>query len=131
MIYLSAQPDDVYFIWQLEIQLLNFAEFGIMPADFHILVGYDPQKGPRPKFLEFIDLNKNRANFYLYPDLRVSKTYDPSIRPNIIKQHLLKYPEVFLQPIFYHDSDIVFTHKLPDFEKLAAGDSWYMADTTS
>lgn len=131
MIFLSAQPDEVYFLWQLEIQLDNFSGFGIRPSHFHILLGYDAQKGPHPKTLDFVAFNQHRASFYLYPDLRNSRSYVPSIRPNIIKQHALKYPEIFQGPIFYHDSDIVFTHRLPDFETLAAGDTWYTADTRS
>jgi len=30
MIFLSAQPDEFYFSWQLEIQILNFVEKGIL-----------------------------------------------------------------------------------------------------
>ncbi len=45
MIYLSAQPDEKYFLWQLEIQLLNFNRLGISCDHIHVIIGYDQDKG--------------------------------------------------------------------------------------
>ena len=53
MIYISAQPDEVYFLWQLELQLYNFHSVGIGNESIHILVGYSPEKGIHPFFKEF------------------------------------------------------------------------------
>jgi len=40
MIYLSAQPDSLYFAWQVEVMLENFIEKGIDQNKIHIVVGY-------------------------------------------------------------------------------------------
>lgn len=37
MIFPSAQPDDKYFIWQLEIQLKNYQSLGIHWKQFSFL----------------------------------------------------------------------------------------------
>jgi hypothetical protein len=131
MIFLSAQPDSVYFTWQIEIQLMNFFHHKIDPRKIHVLFSFDPKVGINHRVLDLIENYWAYANFYTYPDTRVKKKYLSSIRPNIIKQHFKKY--VFLQDeiIFYHDSDIVFTERLPDFERLCIDSTWYFSDTRS
>jgi len=52
MIYISAQPDSIYFIWQLEIQLRNFRTRGIERQNIHVLIGYDERMGINPRFEE-------------------------------------------------------------------------------
>jgi hypothetical protein len=47
MIYLSAQPDDYYFLWQLKLQLFNFNRLGIRPNNIHVLIGYNKERGVR------------------------------------------------------------------------------------
>jgi len=42
MIFLSAQPDDLYFTWQLEIQLRNFRDLNIHSKQIQILIAYNP-----------------------------------------------------------------------------------------
>jgi len=84
MIFLSAQPDDLYFTWQLEIQLRNFRDLNIHSKQIQILIAYNPLCGLKPVFKEFIDNNQTLAQFYAYPDTREQKGYTSSIRPNII-----------------------------------------------
>jgi hypothetical protein len=131
MIFLSAQPDTFYFVWQLEIQLLNFQSFGIRPGDIHVIVGYDPLKGISSSFLDFNRTSGHLARIFFYPDTRIRQRYVPSIRPHIIRQHFLQYPELSAEAIFYHDADIVFTTRLPDFTPLLNDDIWYFSDARS
>lgn len=128
MILLSAQPDTNYFLWQLEVQLKNFASFGIRKDSIHILFGYDPCTDINPNCLQFIEEHIDLACFFVYPDTRISKHYISSIRPNIIKQHFNQFPDLSAECIFYNDSDIVFTNKLPDFDRMCSGDTWYLSD---
>ncbi len=130
MIFLSAQPDDSYFIWQLEVQIHNFLRVGIRSDQIHILIGYNSEQGLKKQFSEFIQQNKEKARFYPYPDLRKQKSYPPSIRPNVIKQHIAAYPYLKDEVIFYHDSDIIF-REVPDVNLLSIGDEWYVSDTRS
>lgn len=129
MIFISSQPDEYFFLWQLEIQIYNFISVGIAPQDIHILIGYDPQKGLDEEFQLFIDINKH-VNICSYPDTRISKLYPPSLRWHIIAKHLRAFPELQKAAIFHHDSDIVFK-RLPDFDLLMHNDIWYASDTRS
>jgi len=129
MIYLSAQPDTFYFLWQLKLQLFNFSRLGIVPEDIHVLIGYDPKRGLSQEFAEFIQTNQ-QASFYSYPDKREHKTYLSSIRPHIIHQHFLTFPILENETVFYHDSDILF-RELPDFDRLNQNDTWYASNTGS
>lgn len=128
MLYLSAQPDDYYFVWQLEMQLMNFKKFRIKKEEIHILVGVNPLIGLRHYFSSFIQTNLDKALFFIYPDKRAERNYKSSIRPHIIKQHFEKFPELEKENIFYHDSDIIF-RELPDFDLLCHGNTWYVSDT--
>lgn len=129
MIYISAQPDEVYFLWQLELQLFNFCGFGIPIERIHILIGYHPEKGLNPIIEQFIQENPNICIF-AYPDTRQRKKYLSSLRPHILAKHFWQHPELETETIFYHDSDILFT-KVPDWQPLLKDDCWYASDTHS
>ncbi|GAB3416819.1 hypothetical protein [Niabella aquatica] len=131
MIYLSAQPDEAYFVWQLEIQLSNFKKFGIKKESIHVLIGYNPDIGLNYLFSDLINRYANIASFFYYPDNRKTKRYAPGIRPHIIKQHFKAKKYLSKEVVFYHDCDIVFTTGLPDFEKITQDDSWHFSDTRS
>ena len=128
MLYLSAQPDDYYFVWQLKIQLLNFKKLGIKKNEIHILIGVNTVQGIRQYFSSFIEANMDNALFFIYKDKRSERNYLSSIRPHIIKQHFEMFPELENEKIFYHDSDIIF-RELPDFGLLCQGNKWYVSDT--
>lgn len=70
MIYLSAQPDQYYFIWQLEIQLFNFHKLGIARENIHVLIGYDKTVGLSEDFKNLIKQYENISSFFAYPDIR-------------------------------------------------------------
>lgn len=129
MIYLTAQPDQFYFLWQLQLQLFNFSKIGIKPENIHVLLGYNSKKGLSKEFENFINQNK-QASFFIYPDERKRKNYLSSLRPHIIAQHFREYLGLEKENIFYHDSDIVFS-ALPDFDLLNKDDTWYASDTRS
>ncbi len=129
MIFLTAQPDDYYFLWQIELQLYNLKKLGIRAEQIHVLLAYNPKIGLRHYFKELINSNKN-ATFYTYPDFRKSKKYASSIRPHIIKQHIKLYPKLSNAALFYIDSDVLL-RELPDFQNLMKDKIWYVSDTRS
>lgn len=129
MIYLSCQPDDYYFLWQLQIQIFNFNSVGILPENIHVLIGYDPHKGLSDDYFKLVSENK-QALFFLYPDTRSVVSYISTIRPHIIAKHFNALPKMKNKTIFYHDSDIIFTRK-PDFKNLEFDDVWYASDTST
>jgi len=130
MLFVSVVPDQFYFLWQIELQLLNFSKFGIPKEQIQILIGKDRTYGLSIWFSDFIGRNADKASFFVYPREVDVFGYRPSIRPHLLKQHFSRYPELADEVIFYHDSDIIF-RELPDFESLAAGDEWYLADCRS
>jgi hypothetical protein len=133
--FMCAQPRLIYYAWQVEVMLNNFIKHGIDPNNIDILVGYNQDDNTSSS--EAIEMwNKlvshhNKVRFFFYEDTRLKPTnYIPSIRPNIIKQHFKKYPELKDEAIFYHDCDILFTKK-PNFDKYLSDNIWYLSDTTS
>ncbi|WEA01826.1 hypothetical protein [Mucilaginibacter sp. SJ] len=127
MIYLSAQPDEYYFLWQLKLQLFNFVRLGIPEDSIHILIGFDQERGLSQEFQKF-KLEYPSVNIYDYPDTRICKEYIPSIRPHIIAKHFTLFPQLQYETLFYHDSDVLFSN-LPDFLALNEDETWYCSDT--
>lgn len=102
MVLLQAFPDELYFHWQLQVQILNFREYDL-EKDMVVLVGL--RKGRKPsEGIKGIE-KWFKGKIYYYEDTRTSKVYIPSIRPHLIKKYLKDHPtKVF----FYHDQDIIF-----------------------
>lgn len=116
--FVSAQPDEPYFIWQCHVYLQNFVSLGIPARNCIALFGLDP--GERPSNA----LHALRAHFpdvdiRGYEDTRddVGRAYPPSIQPHLIARALRDSPELEGAPTFFHDSDIAF-RRLPDFERM-------------
>lgn len=133
--YICVQPRTLYYAWQVEVMINNFLKRGLNANYIDVLIAWNPDDLTSTP--ENIDLwNKlsshyNNIRFFFYQDTRKKPIqYISSIRPNILKQHFQKYPELKNEAIFYHDCDIVFT-KNPDFNHLLNDDIWYLSDTNS
>lgn len=129
MLYLSAQPDEVYFTWQLELQLRNFHSLGITKENIHVLFAYDKIVGPNPLLDRFILENNDLANIFFYPDARLHRVYPSSVRPNIIKQHFSTFRDLSNHVVYYHDSDILLS-RIPEIEDVYDNDICYVSDTS-
>lgn len=123
LIFISAQPDNIYFHWQVELYLHNFTKF-IPKERCYAIFGYENKPSEYIK-----NLKKKYPNIYWYKDNRKERHYVPSIRPNILKQFFKQFPYLG-KYVFYHDSDILF-QKLPDFKNLLSDDISYLSDTIS
>jgi hypothetical protein len=124
LIFVSAQPDTVYFHWQVEVYMYQFSKFGIID-NCHVLFGYSgdsPSEGG-------LKLQKMYKNIHFYKDERVDKTYIPTIRPHILAKFFNEYPYLG-KNVFYHDSDILFV-RLPNFTLLLNDNISYLSDTVS
>lgn len=126
MIYISAQPAENYFAWQLAVQLENFKEVGIDLNNCHVLLA---RQGEIPDSIyELIGRYAQQGvQFFTYTD-RLKRIYAPSVRFWLLDQHFNRFPELHDHPLFYHDSDIIF-RELPDLSALT--DKWYCADASS
>lgn len=128
MIYLSAQPDDKRFIWEIQVQHTNFELNGVDLSNVYALFGY---KGIPSNDLLTLK-NQLKSNIILIEDTRLDVSYQPTIRPHIIKKFIQNNPHLEDEKMFYHDSDICFTYKgLPNFEQMNQSDYWFVSDTRS
>jgi len=127
MKFLSAQSDNDYNIWQLQVQMYNFKKFGIEDKSI-VLIGYNPTIGVSARALDF--KNTTTAMVIFLPDDRdlSDRLYTPSIRPHLIKQIYKLYPDLLEnRAILYHDCDIIFI-KLPHVKDLVTKRKIYVSD---
>lgn len=129
LIFISAQPHDPYFQWQIEVQITNFRKFGVSNG-MHILVWYPKNSKELPKW-EAIQQKYPEVKIFTYPDKGVNLgLYISQLRPHILKEHFKIYANEFQgKNFFYHDSDIIFNY-LPDFMQLAQGNVSWQSNTT-
>ena len=129
MIFISAQPDEYYFYWQLELQIYNFRTLKISLNKIHVLIGYDEQRGLSRDFTNF-RRKYSKVKIFTYSDTRKSRKYLSSLRPHILAKHFEQNPQLSKEVFFYHDSDIIFS-RLPNFDTLIEGNTWYASNTRS
>ena len=126
LIFISAQPDEVYSHWQAELYLYQFSKHGILDNCYAIF-GYT-QENPS---VELIELKKKYPkNIVWYKDdrnINVKNFYLPSIKPHCLKKFLRQYPSLG-KNIFVHDSDILLV-KLPKMELFLNDSIGYLSDT--
>lgn len=134
---ICVQPAIKYYAWQIEVMLTNFELLGIHKEhSIHCLFAYNKNEADWKEKVELITRLQFRfsevASFYFYQDTRqYPVSYISSIRPNILKQHFQKFPELSTRSVFYHDCDIIFS-KYPDFlSTMSIGNEWYVSDTIS
>lgn len=127
MIYLSVQPDTPFFHWQIEVFITNFKSVGINPNKIEVVVMINESTSHQALALQ---QKYNTVRFFFYKDDRPDKSYIPSLKPYGVFKHLQVFPNLNNEPIFYHDSDIIFREKINEYlfdkDKI-----WYMSDTIS
>jgi hypothetical protein len=126
MNYISAQPDDFRFWWEIEVQVYNFEKCGINLSNVYSIFSY---KGmPSNNLLEL--KNKLKSNVILFEDTREDNLrYQPTIRPHILKKFFKENEHLIDEKWFYHDSDILFTDNI-NFNNMLDS-NWYMSDIKS
>jgi len=126
--FVCAQPATIYYAWQVEVMINNFIEMGVNPNNIEILCWKQNNIIPD----EWTKLtNSYPVKFFFYDDTRETRYYISSIRPNLLKQHWEKYPELKDDVIFYHDCDIIFSKPIDTWitEDMLKDDIWYGSDT--
>lgn len=128
MIFISAQPDEIYFSWQIEVQLHNFRSKEIDLKKVYVLIGTKEGVDSQDTQTRWnrVLTNYPEANVIFIPDLRESKGYPPSIRPFLLKTFFAANPKLGEEYIFYCDSDVIFTNEFPAFEAMQDG-RWHIS----
>lgn len=137
MIFMSAQPDDMKFAWQIETFIENVRGLGYSnPIHVLVFIPHDRLFIKNTKWIEIANRYRHdNVKIFMYPDtgnlLREIEEikYIPLLRPHILERHFEKYPELKEKAIFYHDSDIVFT-KFLDFSQFLDDEINYLSDTS-
>jgi hypothetical protein len=125
ILFVSAQPDVPYFIWQIKLYVHNFIEKGIRPNQIHVVLGLVQGNVKPSKQSE--ELKELGVNVHYFVDERVKKHYIPSIKPFLISKWIQSNPD-YGKLFFLHDADIIF-RELPNFEELLNDDTCYLSDT--
>ena len=125
ILFVSAQPDVPYFIWQIKLYVNNFIDKGIDPNQIHVVLGLvlgktEPSKGAK----ELVNLG---INTHFFIDNRVKKHYIPSIKPYLISKWIQSNPD-YGKIFFLHDADIMF-RELPKFNRLLNDEVSYLSNT--
>lgn len=137
LIFLSAQPYDGYFQWQLEVIITNFRKFGLSDK-MHVVVWilkedhyeYEHYVKAKPGWDKLQEKYPEVKFFFYENEIPRLDLYISQLRPHILKKHFKKYQEELKDKVFfYHDSDIIFNY-LPDFERLLNDDINWQSDTS-
>ena len=125
ILFVTAQPDVPYFIWQIKLYVHNFIENGIDPSQIHVVLGIVSVGGkPSDESLKLTELG---INIHHFTDFRRKKNYIPSIKPYLISQWIQTNSD-HGKLFFLHDADIMFK-ELPNFDELLKDDVCYLSDT--
>jgi hypothetical protein len=127
MKFICVQPAIDYYTWQVEVVINNFMKNGVNPNDIEIVCAHYGTISDKWKKLAE---HYNYVRFFFYKDERPGKHYISSVRPHILHQHWLRYPELEQETVFYHDCDIILS-KPADFQDLLNDDICYVSDTVS
>ncbi len=108
MKFISVQPDNLYFHWQVEVYLYNFIhKSNINPSDIYVLFASSSSIYSK-RIDSIIDMFPN-VNILVYNDTRENPYYISSIRPHILSKFFDEHNNLLNEWFFYHDSDILFT----------------------
>jgi hypothetical protein len=125
ILFVTAQPDVPYFIWQIKLYVHNFIEKGIDPSQIHVILSISHRNEEPSK--ESLKLKDFGVNVHHFKDERIKKQYIPSIKPYLISKWLETNPN-YGKIFFLHDADIIF-RELPSFDRLLSDDVSYLSDT--
>jgi hypothetical protein len=136
---ITAQPNDLYFNWQLRVQLHNLRKYGLSDK-YTALVWWHTSRQDGNDFKPYWDALKAdfpEANIVYYADktgdllkLIGMFNYIPLLRPWLLERYFRDNPELKDQAILYMDSDVIFTKK-PTFDHLLNDEVCYLSDTKS
>jgi hypothetical protein len=126
LVFLSCQPSHGKFVWQLEVQMLNFKELGIEEGQCWCVM---VDQGKTDGAYSALKRRYPKVHWVEMKDERESKHYIPSIRPWGFARLFALLPPLRSRNIFYYDSDIIF-RALPNFAGMDDG-RVHVSDTVS
>lgn len=130
--FVAAQPDDIYYTWQVHLWLESLRKLG--HSDKAIVLVFTPNFRDKNTSWEQIVNLYPESEFHFYKDVdNVSKLlgiYIPIIRPYVLMKYFKEHPEMKEKAVFYCDSDILFTDRF-SVDEFLDDDISYLSDTNS
>ena len=131
--FICAQPDDVYYTWQVHLWLENLKEIG--HSDKAIVLVFTPSFREKNDKWDKIVALYPEVEFVFYRDDKneISQrlgVYIPVLRPWCLMKYFYEHPEMKDKAVFYYDSDVLLTDKF-DLDKFKDDDICYLSDTNS
>lgn len=131
--FLCAQPDDVYFTWQVHLWLESLRKLG--HSDKAIVLVFTPYFRERnDKWQKIVDLYPE-AEFAFYKDddntiSNMLGVYVSVLRPYSLMRYFQDHPEMKEKTLMYCDCDVLFTDKF-NIDQYINDDIHYLSDTNS
>lgn len=118
IVFISAQPDELHFVWQTQVYLRNYQSLGIPMPHCVALFGVQPGATPSTELTALL-AEFPEADLRILEDTRdaAGRAYPPSIQPHLIGKALLQSPQWEGALSFFQDCDIAF-RRLPDFDRM-------------
>lgn len=116
MKYICAQPENLYYRWQVDTMINSFLQNGVQESDIIILSNTESNE------FDVLKEKYPQVNFHRY--YSPVHAYQPAIKPYLMYLYFKDHPED--EQYFYHDADVVLTKPLPEFER-----GVFMSDTVS
>jgi hypothetical protein len=130
--FICVQPDDNYFVWQVNLWLESLRELG--KSDQAIVLIFTPSfREQNPNWKQIVDMYPE-SKFHFYKDVdNVSdlfNIYIPVLRPYTLWKFYKEFPEMSEKAMFYCDCDILFTKNF-NIDAYIENDINYLSDTNS
>jgi len=130
--YISCQPANYYYSWQIAAMLLSFEKNGNVDLSKVHIVGAIQNNKIHERYRSVDEeWTKKGVLFAYYTDTRKSPSYISSIRPHILEKHWNMHPYLEQSTFFYHDCDIALTRPLTLHDKLNLDKTCFVSDTAS
>lgn len=116
MKYICAQPETLYYRWQVDTMINSLLQNGVSEADIIILSSKETNE---------FDLLKEKYPYVVFLRYTVpTQRYQPAIKPYLMYKYFRENQQD--EQYFYTDCDVVLTKPLPEFER-----GVFMSDTVS
>lgn len=130
--FLCVQPDDAYYMWQVQLWLENLRSLGHLNKAI-VLIFVPSFREYNKNWNKIIDLYPD-VEFRIYKDedniSKLISVYIPILRPYTLWRYWKDVPEMKEKAVFYYDNDVLLTDKF-NIDKYIDDDVCYVSDTNS
>lgn len=131
--YVCCQPDDFYFVWQVQLWVENLKERG--ESDKAIVLIFTPRgrEVNREAWQPLLDIYPEVQWVFYKDEHDVSRhlfIYIPVLRPYLLWRYWTDHPEMEQRAVMYYDCDALLTEEF-DISTLINDDICYLSDTNS